>query len=72
MANYVKFRKGSLQAYQNLAPNYDNDTLYFVYREDDNDGQLYLGSKLISGGEIPADFSISDLQDIDIDNLGNK
>ena len=71
MANYVKFRKGSLQAYQNLAPNYDDDTLYFIVDQDDNDGQLYLGSKLISGGEI-GDFSIGDLQDAIIDNVGDK
>ena len=71
MTNYVKFRKGSLQAYQNLAPNYDDDTLYFIVDQDDNDGQLYLGSKLISGGEI-GDFSIGDLQDAIIDNVGDK
>jgi hypothetical protein len=35
MANYVKFRKGSLQAYQNLALK-DNDTLYFIVDQDDD------------------------------------
>lgn len=71
MANYVKFRRGTPQAYANLAPNYDVDTLYFICEADADDGLLYLGSKLISGGEI-GDFSIGDLQDIIVDAVGDK
>lgn len=71
MANYVKFLRGTPQAYANLAPNYDSDTLYFICETDSDDGILYLGSKLISGGEI-GDFSIGDLQDIIVDAVGDK
>lgn len=70
MANYVKFRKGSLQAYQNLVTK-DDDTLYFIIDQDDDNVQLYLGSKLISGGEI-SDFSIGNLQDTSIVELADK
>lgn len=70
MANYVKFRKGSLQAYQNLALK-DDDTLYFIIDQDDDNVQLYLGSKLISGGEI-SDLSIGDLQDTSIGELADR
>lgn len=70
MANYVKFRKGSLQAYQNLVSK-DDDTLYFIIDQDDDNVQLYLGSKLISGGEI-SDLSIGDLQDTSIGGLADK
>lgn len=71
MANYVKFLRGTPQAYANLAPNYNSDTLYFICEPDSDDGVLYLGSKLISGGEIN-DFSIGDLKDIIVDNVGDK
>ena len=70
MANYVKFRKGSLQAYQNLALK-DDDTLYFIVDQDDDNVQLYLGPTLISGGEI-SDLSIGDLQDTSIGGLADK
>lgn len=70
MANYVKFRRGTIEAYQRLT-HYDDDTLYFVYETDASDGILYLGSKLIAGGEI-SDFSISSLKDIVISNVGDK
>jgi hypothetical protein len=67
MANYVKFRKGSPQAYENLRPNYDDDTLYFIYNEDEDDVKLYLGSKLISGGD-----SIGNLKDVIVNTVQDK
>lgn len=70
MANYVKFLRGTPQAYQSLGQ-YDSDTLYFICEKDANDGVLYLGSKLISGGEI-GDFSIGDLKDIIVNEVGDK
>lgn len=50
MANYVKFLRGTPAAYANL-PNKDNDTLYFIYEEDEASSLLYLGSKLITGSD---------------------
>lgn len=77
MANYVKFRKGSPQAYANLDPNYDNDTLYFIYDEDEDDAKLYLGNKLIAGGSTDTEDSslelyLNDLLDVEIDNIEDK
>ena len=73
MANYVKFRRGTPQAYANLAFNggYNDDTLYFICEEDADDGVLYLGAKQISGGEI-SNFSIGDLEDIVVKEIGDK
>ena len=77
MANYVKFRKGSPQAYANLDPNYDNDTLYFIYDEDEDDAKLYLGNKLIAGGSTDTEDSslelyLNDLLDVEINNIKDK
>lgn len=49
MANYVKFQRGSEQAYANLAVK-NQDTLYFVYDgQDATKAKLYLGERLLSG-----------------------
>jgi hypothetical protein len=75
MANYVKFRKGSPQAYANLNPNYDNDTLYFIYDEDEDDAKLYLGNKLIAGGsteDSSLELYLNDLLDVEINNIEDK
>jgi hypothetical protein len=48
LANYVKFLRGTPAAYANLAEK-NKDTLYFIYEEDESNGLLYLGSKLIAG-----------------------
>ena len=71
MANYVKFIRGTPQAYKNLAPNYDADTLYFICEKDDDDGALYLGAKLIANGDDD-NFSLAGLKDIIIKEVGNK
>ena len=47
---YVKFVKGSKTAFESLGTKRDNDTLYFIYGENDSSGELYLGSRLICGG----------------------
>lgn len=70
MANYVKFRRGSLAKYQALE-SYDADTLYFIYDEDESDYQLYLGSKLIAGGDVD-EISLGNLKDVIIDNVQDK
>ena len=65
MANYVKFQRGSEQAYNNLAVK-NQDTLYFVYNGNDSTtAKLYLGNKLLSGiGEGTSVTSLSALEDV--------
>ena len=57
--------RGSPKAYLKLkeARALNNDTLYFIYMEDSDDGELYLGEKLIAGLE-----NLSSLSDIEISN----
>lgn len=69
---YVKFMKGSLNAYNNLTPK-DPSTLYFITTELNNSEskiELYLGNQLISGGN---NVSV-DLTDINnaIEAIQNK
>lgn len=79
--HYVKFLRGSIQAWENLllTPNkIDDDTLYFIYESAANtrEGKLYLGQKLISGvgGNSSGIVNINDIGDINIDgtNLIDK
>ena len=65
MANYVKFQRGSEQAYNNLAVK-NQDTLYFVYNgSDSTTAKLYLGNQLLSGiGEGTGVTSLSALEDV--------
>ena len=57
--NYVKFVRGTNNAFNNLAEK-NSDTLYFISDSDEARGSLYLGSKLIS-----KDISnLSELNDI--------
>ena len=68
MANYVKFMRGTPEAYKRLIHK-NEDTLYFISEKDAADGVLYLGSKLISGeGDGINEFSISALKDVLIEN----
>ena len=68
--NYVKFQRGTLAAYNNLRVK-DPDTLYFIYADANNQyGSLYLGDKLISGGEVSVvSSSMSDLSDTQLSNV---
>lgn len=66
MANYVKFVRGTPEAFAKLEDK-SKDTLYFISRNEDTKGLLYLGSKLISGdsGEgSSAEISLSQLKDV--------
>lgn len=65
-AHYVKFYRGSPEAYANAIKN--NDTLYFVYSSDSDKGSLYLGDRLISGNVS----NITDLEDLIITELQDK
>ena len=51
LANYVKFRRGTVEAFKALGNRVEQDTLYFIYDNDKATADLYLGSKLISSGE---------------------
>ena len=70
--NYVKFQRGSIASYQQLTRK-DENTLYFVYSNDDQTtGKLYLGSRLISnniGGSGGA-TSLAELSDVLISEVG--
>lgn len=60
--DYVKFRRGSTDAFSALNPK-DPNTLYFVYENPAaKKGLLYLGDKLIGGGKF------SELTDVDTEN----
>ena len=66
--NFVKFQRGSLNAYNALLAK-DQDTLYFIFDPvDQSKGSLYLGDKLISsnvGGSGAS--SLAELTDVVID-----
>ena len=70
MANYVKFQRGSEQAYKNLAEKNLN-TLYFVYDPvDSTKAKLYLGDKLLSGvGEGTGVTSLAQLEEVIIEGV---
>ena len=69
MANYVKFIKGTPNAFKNLRVK-NEDTLYFIVEPDDDEGLLYLGNKLIAGGDCDGHdkVALSELTDVLIDN----
>lgn len=60
--NYVKFLRGTPNAYNQLSPK-DDDTLYFVCEKDADHGVLYLGEKLISGS-LSGSSTLQDLTDV--------
>lgn len=72
LENYVKFLRGTPQAYANLTQK-DKDTLYFISEKDSNYGVLYLGSKLIAGGAGQPDaITLDNLKDVVISEIGLK
>lgn len=76
MVNYVKFQRGSQEAYDALkaAGTLDNNTLYFIYNEANNAvGALYMGSRIISGGDITiASAALDDLADVIVKGAGTN
>lgn len=63
LENYVKFLRGTPAAYESLLVK-DNDTLYFISEPNASTGTLYLGSKLIAGGEVTSATSLAELTDV--------
>ena len=77
MANYVKFRRGTVEAFKAIpVEKLEMDTLYFIYDEDANTADLYLGSKLISSGANDGSIgatALAKLSDVIINaGLANK
>lgn len=66
--NYIKFQRGTLDAYNTLkeASRLDENTLYFIYPEgNDSVGSLYMGERIISGGDIVLETAyLDDLKDV--------
>ena len=68
IGNYVKFLRGTPTAWAALV-NPNPDTLYFIAETNATTGKLYLGSKLISGGDTETSVtSLADLEDVLISN----
>lgn len=61
--SYVRFLRGTPTAFSNVATK-DPDTLYFISETNATTGDLYLGSKLISGKGVISTVSIGDLADV--------
>ena len=74
LAGYVKFLRGTKTAFDKIVTK-DKDTLYFIYDSDDQTkGSLYLGNKLIGGGNDSATTvtDINDLANVLISNVQDK
>ncbi len=74
LPGYVKFLRGTKTAFDKIITK-DNDTLYFIYdSEDQTKGSLYLGDKLIGGGNGSATVvtDINDLANVLINNVQDK
>ena len=67
LANYIKFKRGTPTAFNNLAQK-DSDTLYFIYEEDEAVGQLWIGDRLITPSTTDEGLvnKLSELLDVDI------
>ena len=76
MLNYVRFQRGTTDAYMALknAGTLDNNTLYFVYDEgNENTGALYMGTRFISGGNsIAGAMNLNDLADVIVEGAGTN
>lgn len=74
LPGYVRFLRGTKAAFDKISQK-DNDTLYFIYdSEDQTKGSLYLGNKLIGGGNgsTTAVTDINDLANVLINNVQDK
>ena len=70
-AKYVKFIRGSKAAFEKLVTKYD-DTLYFIYGEDESVGSLYLGDRLIANGGATSQTvidTLAKLLDVNVEDV---
>lgn len=76
MANYVRFQRGTQEAYDKLkqAGRLSDYILYFIYDPNDASvGTLYMGSRLISGGDATiVSSALKDLTDVVINENGEN
>lgn len=74
LPGYVRFLRGTKAAFDKIEIK-DKDTLYFIYdSEDQTKGSLYLGNKLIGGGNgsTATVTDINDLANVLISNVQDK
>ena len=75
LTNYVKFLRGTTNAYNGLAVK-DPDTLYFISETDQKVGKLYLGDILVAGNVTSDGTSVMDslgeLTDVNLQGLADK
>lgn len=74
LPGYVRFLRGTKAAFDKIEIK-DKDTLYFIYdSEDQTKGSLYLGNKLIGGGNgsTTTTTDINDLANVLISNIQDK
>jgi hypothetical protein len=74
MVNYVRFQRGTVEAYEALktAGTLDNNTLYFIYEEgNENTGALYMGTRFI-GGNNAGKMNLDDLADVIVAEAGTN
>ena len=73
--NYIRIRRGTPPAYKRLRYK-DPNTLYFIAEKDATTGLLYMGDKLIAGGDyseaVSAQINLKDLADVIQENVGDK
>ena len=69
--NYVKFQRGSFNAFKKLAHK-DLDTLYFIYEEESNESSLYLGERLIASSADIGVTHLHELLDVVIEDAAEK
>ena len=72
LANYVKFLRGTPEAYKALTSK-DSNTLYFISKTDEKVGKLYLGDILVAGNVTEDGTSVLDslgeLTDVNLQGL---
>lgn len=71
--NFVKFLRGNVSEFNALEKK-DSDTLYFVYEEDSDVGQLWIGDRLITE-HVDKDKAIDKLEeliDVEVNNVSDK
>ena len=69
--NYVKFRRGNFEDFQTLILNnaIEQDTLYFIYEEDDLSAELFLGSRKIAGSNLGETGALEDLKNVIVSEI---
>lgn len=73
MANYVKFMRGTPEAFKKLRVK-EADTLYFISEKDALAGKLYIGDKLVNAEITFNDLKIyfSNLEDVNVSNANHN